>query len=199
MRRIFGVCFVVAMLTSVAFSQNQNQARPQRGGGFGGGFGPGSTALLAVSAVQEELSLNDDQKKQIRELAEKVRQDLRGASNRQELRDLTEEERQKKFEEIRKKSDEVNKNATEQIGKILDAKQNERFQELRLQREGAAALATANVAEKLGLSQEQKDKIAKIQADARRNSPFGRGAAGGAQPSDEERRATRQERRVMRP
>ncbi len=194
MRRVLGACCVLAILTSVAFAQNQNQGRPPRGGGFGGGFGPGggmqaSTALLAIPEVQVELSLNDDQKKQIRELDDKVRQERQGAFNFQELRDLKEEERQKKMDEFRKKNEEVNKSTIEQIGKILDANQNERLQQLRLQREGVAAIATANIAEKLELSQEQKDKISKIQVDARQNSPFGRGGAGGAQPSDEERRA----------
>src|SRR5216117_3361143 len=53
MRCLLRVCFVLAMLTCVAFAQNQDQGRPPRGGGFGRGFGLGGgvqsgTVLLAI-------------------------------------------------------------------------------------------------------------------------------------------------------
>ena len=94
-----------------------------------------------------------------------------GQINFQELQNLSAEEREKRIGEMRKKFEEAGKGIDEKVGKILDAKQAERLQQLQLQREGAMALNRPEVIQKLGLSEEQQAKIKKIQEDAR---PTGR-------------------------
>ena len=108
-----------------------------------------------------------------------------GQVNFQELQKLSAEEREKRFGEMRKKSEEATKEIDEKIGRILDAKQAERLNQLQLQREGAMAPIRPDVIKKLGLSEEQQAKIKKIQEDAR---PTGR-AGFDPNQSDEDRQA----------
>ena len=119
-------------------------AQQQRGRGDFGQGGP--AGLVAIPAVQEELNLTADQKQKL----EAARGD------RSSLRDLSREERQKKIQEMAKKAEET-------IKTVLDEKQQKRLEELHIQSEGGSALVRAEVAEKLGLEQAQKDKIKQIQ------------------------------------
>ena len=138
MKRFLLAVAVLALvgMTSTAFAQRE------RGRGFGG-FGP--SALLSIEEVQKELNLTDEQKQKLEALR----------SDRGSLRDLSREERRQKLQELAKKADET-------IKTTLDDKQKARLEELRLQVEGPNALTRPEVAEKLGLEQAQKDKIAKI-------------------------------------
>jgi Spy/CpxP family protein refolding chaperone len=134
--------------------------------GFGGlgGMVPGDL-MLASQEVQKELGLSDEQKAQVKDLGREVRDQLRSALgnfNFGELRDLSREEREKRLGEARKKAEAAGKVVEEKLAKILDAKQLERLGQIRLQREGPAALARPKIAEQLGLSDEQKAKIKKI-------------------------------------
>ncbi len=132
--------------------------------------GGGSSAmLLGMPEVQKELSLSDDQTKQVTallaEAGEKMRASFAG------MRNLSAEERDKRRDEMRKKFEAAGKDLDEKVGKILDTKQVERLHQLQLQREGAMALSRPEVIKKLDLSDEQQAKIKKIQEDAR---PTGR-------------------------
>jgi hypothetical protein len=163
------------------------------GGGMFGGGGS-SSMLLAIPEVQKELNITDDQKADITALTADVREKMRasfGQINFQEMQDLSQEERQKRFDEMRKKGEEVMKGVDAKVGKILDATQAERLNQLWLQRLGAAALTRPEVIQKLGLTEDQQAKIKKIQADAR---PTGRGGFDPNQ-SQEERQAAFQKMR----
>jgi Spy/CpxP family protein refolding chaperone len=191
------VCVLAASLVSTVVAQDQKREQGQGrrpGGGFGGGFGGaigggfGATGLLAMPEVQKELGLNDEQKTKLQDLVNDLRQQAggRGGVNFQELQNLSDEERQKRMDEFRKRAEEAAKKANETIAKILDAKQNDRYGQLQLQREGVAAIARAEIADKLNLTKEQKEKVAKIQEEGR--SALRGGGAGFGQLSDEERR-----------
>lgn len=142
------VCTLLAMVVIVAAG---GIASAQRPGGPGGPGGRGGAAILMIEAVQKELGITEEQKTKLRESLQGQRE------NFQQLQNLTGEERQKKFEEMTKKTDEL-------VQSILDAKQKARFAELQLQREGGAALFRAEIAEKLKLTSEQKEQVAKIQS-----------------------------------
>jgi hypothetical protein len=160
----------------------RGQGRGGFGGGFGGGLGGGGPlALLAIEEVQKELKITDEQKKQIETLASEQRgAGFGGAGGGQggNFRDLSPEERQKRIEEFRKQAEARAKEVDEKIKGILNADQSERLGELRLQREGINAFNRSEVADKLGLSKEQREKIAKLLEDARPG--FGRGGGFGA-------------------
>jgi hypothetical protein len=127
-------------------------ALAQGPGGRGSG---GVMGLVSMTEVQKELSMTEAQ-------IEKFTA-LRGERGGQQ--DLSREERQKRSDELAKKADEV-------VKTVLDEKQQQRLAELRIQRDGAASLARAEVAEKLALEAAQKEQIAKIEADSRPTERF---------------------------
>lgn len=181
MHRLFFLAFVSALLVTSADAQQPRGPGGGRFGGFGG------TSIMAIEEVQKELGLNDSQKQQIKELAESIQKQMQGSFNRQDFQNLSEDARQKLREDARQKGADLQKQALEQLGKILDAKQLERFQQLRLQRDGISSITDAAVADKLGLTPEQRSQAAKLIADVR-TATFGGGRRGGGQSTDEERR-----------
>ncbi len=126
--------------------------------------------MVGMPEVQMELAVRDEQRTQVddvmRELEEQMRASF-GSINFQELQSLSEEDRQKRFADNRKKTDEATRQADDKLGKILDARQRERLSQLRVQREGVAAFGRPDVANQLGLSDEQKAKIRGIDEAAR--------------------------------
>jgi hypothetical protein len=132
--------------------------------------------LLNIAEVQKELAITDAQKKQVEELLKEVQEQTRGAFGRGGgAKDESREDRKKRFEEQRAKLEEASKKSEEKLAKILDAKQMERWNQLKLQRDGAASLSQPEIAKQLGLSEEQLKKIRDIQEAARP----GRGGSGG--------------------
>ncbi|MDZ4685892.1 MAG: hypothetical protein SH850_12560, partial [Planctomycetaceae bacterium] len=158
------------------------------GGMFGGG---GLMALVQMPEVQKEIKVTDDQKGLIDEMAKDLR-DGGPRPNREELQNLTEEQRTARFAEMRKQGEERIKQADEGLKAALEAPQFARLNELRIQNEVQrvgvhASLSRAEVAEPLKLSQDQKDKVAKISEANRQQFGGGRGP-GGAQPGQDGQR-----------
>ena len=171
---IFGV--ILLLLAPVVQAQGQGQRRGQRPGGGGGQGGPGGfgggpasmASLLGMPEVQKELTVTEDQKGLIDDMLRDLRQTGdRGGFNREQFQNLSQEERQKRFEEMRKQAEERTKKSDELAKMILEPKQIERLNQLVLQRTGAAALERQEVADKLGLTADQKDKIRKIREASR--------------------------------
>ncbi len=144
------------MFALAAVVATASPALAQRGGGrgpgFGGGRGPGgnSLGLLMQKSVQDELKMSDEQVKKATEEVEKQRESFAG------LRDLSREERQAKMQESAKANQAV-------LADILKDDQLKRFKQISLQQRGGQALADPEVAQALGLSTEQKDRIHAIQ------------------------------------
>jgi hypothetical protein len=148
MRRIsvwFGVLAIAAVAATPAWAQ--------RGGGRGG-RGGGGLMLLTQDSVQAELKLSDDQKKQLGDELAKQREAFSG------LQDLSREERQTKFAELQKEGQAA-------IGKVLNAEQQTRLKQITLQQRGPQALADAEVATAVGLTDEQKQKVEAISQEVR--------------------------------
>lgn len=160
-------------LASVAISSAQEQQRDRRPGQGGpggrGGFnffggGGGGLALLQREEVQEELELLADQKKQLTELGEKSAQkmrdlfgSLRGGGGGGGNNDAARDEMREKF---RKASEETQA----EVDKILLPHQSKRLKQLEAQRQMSGrgvlgGLADGNIAEKLAISEDQRDKL----------------------------------------
>ncbi|WLD14617.1 hypothetical protein [Planctellipticum variicoloris] len=167
----FGATVVLASALLVSLA-SQAQAQGQRGfgggrGGFGGFGGGGAAGLIAMEAVQKEIGVSTEQ-------VEKIQTAIRelgggrgpGGGDRPNFQEMSEEERTKFFEEMRKQGEERAKKAEEILKANLDAKQLARLEELRIQREGAGALARTEVAAKLKLTDDQKEKIKEALASA---------------------------------
>ena len=136
------------------------------GGPFGGRLGGPMLmlGLLRNQQVQQELKLTDQQKQQLEQLGEQWREKMRG------LRDLPPEERRQKGEGMRA---EVEK----QLATILNEQQMKRLKQIALQVEGYAALERPEIADQVGLTKEQRQKIRDIlrQAGEKRREAFQQG------------------------
>jgi Spy/CpxP family protein refolding chaperone len=146
MRKVLKGALVLGLALGMA---SVAQAQRQRPGGFGGG-----AFLLQNEGVQKELNITDEQKTKLKEAMEKVRDANKDIIDKG--REMTREDREK-----------LAKASNEAIGKVLDEKQVKRFKEIQLQTQGAAALQNPDVQSKLKLSDDQKDKIKKINEESR--------------------------------
>lgn len=125
----------------------------QRGGGRGG-FGGGGAMLLGQKSVQAELKLSDEQTAKVTTHLEKQR----GAFA--ELRDLSREERAAKMRERATANEAA-------LKEILTADQLKRLKQITLQQRGASALADDEVADAVGLTADQKEKVRSINSEMR--------------------------------
>ena len=145
---------VLAMVTS-ALAQGQGR-RNGRGGGFGG---VNPLTLLQNDKVQADLVLSADQKSQVAKLVEETMGTTRvrrrggggaGAGGGAAAFQAAHDEQMKK------------------INEVLLAPQQDRFAQIMLQMQGTSqALADAKVAEKLGLTSDQKTKLEELVATYR--------------------------------
>lgn len=176
---------MLAASASEALAQRQGSRR---------GDNASLASLLSIPEVLKEINVSDEQKGQV----EKMIEDLRaarggGGGNRGDFQNLSDEERRARIEEMRKQREERSQKEEDAAKLILKPEQLDRLNELRLQRAGASALERTAVADKIGLTQEQKDKIASISQEARRGGGgFNRDA------SQEERRQAAAEARERR-
>ncbi len=198
MLRRLNLSATVALMIATALSA-QEQPRPGRGGPGGPrGFGSSPLMLVRMAEVRQELKTTDEQNEQLDQLMADVQSQMQAqfaGFNQQEFQNLPQEEQQKRREEFRKKMEEVNKSAEAKLGTILKAEQNQRLKELRLQREGIEAFARPEVAQELGLTQEQQGKIRQVMQESRPQP----GALGNLQSlSEEDRRKLFEEMRAKR-
>jgi len=139
-------------------------------GGFMGGrggpgmMGGGLVGLLGMEQVREELKVTETQQEKLRELGEKLREDMRGFfPDRESVQDLTQEERRERMQEAMEKfRKEAEKRAPEiekQIAEILDKPQFKRLKQLEVQRQGIDALVRADIIQALGLTEDQQKEI----------------------------------------
>ena len=111
--------------------------------------------LLGQKSVQDELKLSEDQVKKVNEGTLKMFGEFAG------LRQLSQEEQQKKMKELREESDKA-------VADILKPEQAKRFKQIHLQQLGVMAFSDDPIVKDLKLTDEQKDKIKTIQEEARK-------------------------------
>lgn len=183
------VAGVLAMTSSLALAQPDGQGRR---GGRGGFFGFGLEGLIAMPEVQKELKLSDEDAAKITKKLEELRPARGTGAGFQDFQNLSQEERQKRMEEFRKQREESAKKVEEALKADLTADQFKRLNELRLQREGLGmSIERPEVADKLKLTSEQKEKVKTVIAANR--PQFGRGGGqGGERPSREEMQQRRE-------
>lgn len=193
-----GVAFV-----SSSYSQEERQGGRRGGGGgrfggggfrFGGGmFGGGGNelSLLRIPAIQKELGLSGDDKDRADQLAEDLQAEQRETMQKLgidfgALRDMPQDEREKKMKEMSDAQAKVAAKYQAKVDEMLKPEQSKRLKQIALQTQGAQALGAENVAKDLGLSDDQKKDIAKIQEDAMASMRrgFGRGQEQGQGQED---------------
>jgi Spy/CpxP family protein refolding chaperone len=164
---------VVGMLATAQAQppeRGQNQGRP-RGPGMGGGFG--MLGLLQIEAVQKELKLGEEQINQLKD----IRDEMRKSEGRPTPEKLAEIEKQ--------------------VKDILEPEQLKRMEQIELQARlrfaGVRALVDEALAEKLGITDEQKEKLNKIGEESRAKigEAFPRPEGGDRPQLTDEQRAAR--------
>jgi hypothetical protein len=143
---------LMALIAGPAAAQGQ-RGFGARMGSYGG--------LLANESVQKELKLDDKQLEKAKELSEKLMEKQRDA--REALQGLDGEERQTKMREINR---DINAMATKEMGEFLKPEQVARLKQISYQQRGAQAFDDAEVAQKLNLTDAQKNDIREIQTES---------------------------------
>ena len=153
---------------------NDVVAQPGGRGGRGGRGGQargGLQTLLMREDVRRELEITDDQMEELRELGrggggervdrEKLREELEG---------LSDEERREKMREMRQKRTD---GAKAKIGEVLLPQQMQRLEQLVTQfsvRAGGQAMFRGALAEKLEITDEQREKLEKKLKNCKRST-----------------------------
>jgi Spy/CpxP family protein refolding chaperone len=169
------------VLSSVAVAQQPGQ------GGFGGfGRGTSRTGLLQEEYIQKELELVADQIEKIKTISTESQAETRKLF--EGLRDLSDEERRAKFQELQGKMTEAREASAKKVNEVLLPHQKTRLDQLVVQssmRFGGlgGALSREDIAKTLNITDEQKtklreatekankdaeEKIAKIREEARK-------------------------------
>lgn len=151
---------LVAGLSSAALAQRGGPGRAGAPGGFGGpgGFGSSLMFLLQNDAVKKEIELLDDQSASIEKLAEEMRS-KREERPRVDFRNLSEQEQEKAYAEMRVRREKEATAANAKLAEILLPHQLKRLREISVQLRGTRALTDAEVATQLKLSDAQKQKL----------------------------------------
>jgi len=132
------------------------------GGGMMGRGGGGLLRIAQNEAVQKEIDALDDQVKAIDKAAEELRGERPDMSG---FRDMSEEDRTKFFEKMRKEAEERAEKGDKALAEILLPHQLDRVKEIQIQQMGINALVDDDVVAKLKLG----SKKAKIEAAIQKN------------------------------
>jgi hypothetical protein len=141
-------CFKAAVAAIVVTTVAAALAQGPGGGRGMGGRTNDPTFLLGTEQVQKELDLQDEQKTAVQKLAD---------DNQQAIMDLRNSGAS--FQEMGEKMQARAKENKKKVYEILLPPQRERLDQIVLQVAGAQALGRPEVAEKLGLSDDQKTKL----------------------------------------
>jgi Spy/CpxP family protein refolding chaperone len=165
---------MVALVLVVGMLATAQAQPPDRGPGRpSGGFRVGITQLLQNEAIQKELKLGEEQINQLKD----IRDEMRKSEGRPTPEKLAEIEKQ--------------------VKDILEPEQLKRLEEIRLQlnlrMQGVRALSEGDLAEKLGVTDEQKEQLNKISEESRAKigEAFPRPEGGDRPQLTDEQRAAR--------
>ncbi len=180
---------MVVSLTFVLAAAFAAEAQAQRSGGSRGSL----LGLLGIEQVQQELKLDDEAVAKVQGLREKIRGEM--TEQYSAIREI--EDREKRLAKYTELRDEYDQKAREGLRGVLAREQMIRLYQIRLQvRAVVDSLENSYVARRLELTDEQKQKLAKIKKDgqAKRSELF----AGMREASDEQRRAAFEKYRKLR-
>jgi hypothetical protein len=132
-----------------------DSAWAQRGRGFRRMFGISKAQIASLPEVQTELKMTDEQKSRVDEINGQLGED------RRELFGTGFD----RWNEIRGRVEQLNRDASKQVDDLLDEPQRKRLLEISIQQNGPRALNDPDVIAELKLSDEQKAKLAAADDD----------------------------------
>jgi Spy/CpxP family protein refolding chaperone len=119
--------------------------------------------MLSQENVQKDLKLTDEQKKSLKQIADKYYAQMREEWSG--IRELAPGEQQKKFGEIREASVKLAEGVRKQVEEVLTPEQLAELKELTFRYRVAMMLVNPRTLEELGASDEQKAKFQQIRDD----------------------------------
>ena len=116
--------------------------------------------------VREELGIVDEQVEQLRAIGEKMRESMQ--SQFQGLRDLPDEERRAAFEKIREEMQTRIQDIQKEVDGILLPQQRDRLAQIQFQDQvrRSGSLNSDTLKEKLGITDEQQERLDKLAEEA---------------------------------
>ena len=146
---------LIALLVSSAQAQQQRR-------GFGGPRGGSMLGLLRLDQVQTEINLTDEQKSKVNAVAEDIMEGMRDQFA--QLRDI--EDRAQRNEKRNELDKQVDSKAREQLRDVLEGEQVMRFFQIYMQvRPAMDILAIEQIASRLEVTEEQKQKLAEVKKE----------------------------------
>lgn len=162
-RSLITLTLLGGLLAFSPLAEAQRSSGGRSGGGFGGGGQMEPISLVGIEQVQKEISLEGDKLEAVKSVITGLRESGRSQfSSLGNIREMSEEERNKVFAEMRVKRDKINKDAFAKISKHLTDEQVARLHQIALQQRGAQALDDDKVVIKLELTEEQQLEIAEV-------------------------------------
>lgn len=220
--RVTPICVLCGLLVVLAGGLAEAQP-PGRGPGGGPGMmGPGmmgqgmmgrgmdAARLLMIEQVQKEINLTGEQKDKLEALREEMREQFRGGEDRgrmrEEMQNLSEEERrermQKMMQEFREQAEKRAKETMTKLAEVLTPEQMLRIKQIQMQQEGVMVLRRPEVIEELGLDDSQKEQLEKIAEEVgtqmRERMESFRGRGGDREEGDRDREGMRERMQQMR-
>ncbi|HYW77953.1 MAG TPA: Spy/CpxP family protein refolding chaperone [Thermoguttaceae bacterium] len=166
------------------------EAQSRRGGG---GMRGSLIGLLSNEAVQKELTLDEEQIGKVKAIGEKLRAEMGEQFGK--LRDI--EDRDARRAKMTELSDEIDSKVRQQAGEVIGREKMRRLYQIRLQVRGALyGLSSRFVAGRLKLTDEQKAKVAELEAATQKQ--IGESFTGGRDMSAEQRGELFQKMRKIR-
>jgi Spy/CpxP family protein refolding chaperone len=161
---------VVLTSTSLAQPGGPGGRRGGPGGGRGGFGGMSGNPLwmLRDEQIRKELEIVGDQQAELDAISERIRNEMR--KRFEGMRDLSQEERRAKWQEMQEEMREQGAKIAEEVDKVLLPHQRDRLKQIalqmRLQRQGASgALLDSRTVEALGITEAQKEELIKLRGE----------------------------------
>ncbi len=152
----------VVLLPTVVLAAEDSRSAFQGWPGPGYYYLPGYY-MLQQEYVQKELELVPEQKKRLEEIAKKVYEDMQEDQKQwAKYRDMTPEERQEFFAKMRERYQKRIEDAKAEVEKVLLPHQLALLRKIEERQRLGTYLSWPQMLERLGLSEEQKKKIADI-------------------------------------
>lgn len=129
--------------------------------GMGGGMmGGGVTGLLMIKEVRDELKLDEDQVQELEDMGKAMMESMRSMRPAQ-----GQQPDMKAMQEAAEKMRKAMAESESKVEEMLDPKQVDRLIGLVIQRDNLRALNSKLVADRLGVTEEQKTKMAAIEKE----------------------------------